>query len=131
MTSVISIENPDFKKEVRAASSALFLLQPIFNFDLSTVIFDFYMDIRNVTFLLPLQIHVSTEYFTLNPSLLSFRQMVSSYSESIGVEPRQEISPRLFHQLMQTDKIEPELDDQSRALIWENVLKCVGPQDTK
>ena len=131
MTSVISIENPDFKKEVRAASSALFLLQPIFNFDLSSVIFDFYMDIRNVTFLLPLQIHVSTEYFTLNPSLLSFRQMVSSYSESIGVEPRQEISPRLFHQLMQTDKIEPELDDQSRALIWENVLKCVGPQDTK
>ena len=130
MTSVISIENPDFKKEVRAASSALFLLQPIFNFDLSTAIFDFYMDIRNVTFLLPLQIHVSTEYFTLSPSLLSFRQMVSSYSESIGVEPRQEISPRLFHQLLQSDKIEPELDDQSRALIWENVLKCVGPQDS-
>ena len=50
MTSVISMENPDFKKEVRAASSALFLLQPIFNFDLSTAIFDFYMDIRNVTF---------------------------------------------------------------------------------
>ena len=130
MTSVISIENPDFKKEVRAASSALFLLQPIFNFDLSTAIFDFYMDIRNVTFLLPLQIHVSTEYFTLSPSLLSFRQMVSSYSESIGVEPRQEISPRLFHQLMQSDKMEPELDDQSRALIWENVLKCVGPQES-
>ena len=130
MTSVISIENPDFKKEVRAASSALFLLQPIFNFDLSTAIFDFYMDIRNVTFLLPLQIHVSTEYFTLSPSLLSFRQMVSSYSESIGVESRQEISPRLFHQLLQSDKIEPELDDQSRALIWENVLKCVGPQES-
>ena len=49
MTSVISIENPDFQKEMRAASSALFLLQPFFNFDLSTAIFDFYMDIRNVT----------------------------------------------------------------------------------
>ena len=67
MTSVISIENPDFQKEVRAASSALFLLQPIFNFDLSTAIFDFYMDIRNVTFQLPLQIHISAEYITLDP----------------------------------------------------------------
>ena len=48
LSTLLSLQNPLYVKELHAVSSLLFSLLPTFNFKLSATTFDFYFDIRNV-----------------------------------------------------------------------------------
>jgi len=97
LSTLLSLQDPFYMKELHAASSLLFSLLPTFNFNIHvTKAFDFYFDFRNA---------------------------VSNYSQTLGIDlkPQQELTLKLFRDLVESHDLGGELvlDNGKKLRIWE------------